>query len=150
MIAIDPGTLRSAWVEMDSEIIRDFGYDTNVDLIGILERCPRDVTVIEMIASYGMAVGAEVFVTCLWIGRFDQATGRQNNFVYRKDVKLHFCGSMKAKDGNVRQAIIDRYGGKDKAIGKKKSPGPLYGISGDIWQALAVGLYYYDTHKEKI
>jgi hypothetical protein len=65
-------------------------------------------------------------------------------FVYRREVKTNLCGSMKAKDGNVRQALIDRFGGKEKAIGKKKTPGPLYGFSADVWQALAVAITFAD------
>lgn len=107
----------------------------------------RAVLALEFIASYGMPVGAEVFQTCLWAGRFIQAFPGQHHIVYRKDVKLNLCGSMRAKDGNVRQAIIDRFGGKEKAIGKKKTPGPLYGVSGDMWAALAVGLTYLDGKK---
>ncbi|MBV8782506.1 MAG: hypothetical protein JO353_14005, partial [Phycisphaerae bacterium] len=51
----------------------------------------------------------------------------------------------RAKDGNIRQALIDRFGPtKERAIGKKKSPGPLYGMSGDCWSALAVAVTYAD------
>ena len=54
---------------------------------------------------------------------------------------MHLCGSAKAKDSNIRQAIIDRYGGDPKrCIGTKKAPGPLYGISADQWAALALAL----------
>jgi hypothetical protein len=49
---------------------------------------------------------------------------------------------MKAKDANIRQALIDIYGGNDKAIGNKKTPGPLYGIKGDLWAALAVAVTF--------
>jgi hypothetical protein len=101
---------------------------------------------IEMIASYGMPVGAEVFDTCVWIGRFTQAWPAATVPIFRKDVKMHLCGQTKAKDKNVRQALIDRFGpGKDKAIGKKAKPGPLYGYSGDLWAALAVAVTYYDS-----
>ena len=61
--------------------------------------------------------------------------------VYRRDVKLFHCQTVRANDANIRAAIIDRFGpGKEKAIGKKSAPGPLYGIKGDEWSALAVAL----------
>jgi hypothetical protein len=104
-----------------------------------------------MVASYGMAVGATVFETCVWSGRFIERwlSGRayrpQPDRIYRKEVKMHLCGSMRAKDANVRQALIDRYGGKEAAIGKKANPGPLYGMSGDCWSALAVAITAAET-----
>lgn len=80
---------------------------------------------IEMIASYGMPVGKEVFETCVWIGRFiedmkyipqDRITTTE--YIYRKDEKMNLCHSMKAKDSNIRQALIDRFG----VVGTKKNP----------------------------
>jgi hypothetical protein len=47
---------------------------------------------------------------------------------------------MKAKDGNIRQALIDRFG----VVGTKKNQGWFYGFSGDIWSAYAVGITYKD------
>lgn len=149
ILAIDPGSVESAYVVYHSgNIVRAEKIDNNT-LLRFLFTRPDDeeVLAIEAIASYGMAVGAEVFETCIWIGRFIQIwTPRPVRQVYRKDVKMHLCGSMKAKDANIRQAIIDLYGGKEKAIGKKKTPGPLYGISADRWSALAVAITA--THKE--
>ena len=53
-----------------------------------------------------------------------------------------FCNSAAAKDTNIRQALIDHYGGsKAEAIGVKAKPGPLYGIKADEWSALAIALY---------
>jgi hypothetical protein len=98
-----------------------------------------DHLAIEMIASYGMAVGAEVFETCVWIGRLVAAWAGPHTFVHRREVKLHLCGDSRAKDANIRQALIDRYGpGKERAIGKVKAPGPLYGVTADQWSAVAV------------
>ena len=74
-----------------------------------------------MIASYGMAVGKEVFDTCIWIGRFIELEKLQNidaEYIYRKDEKINLCNSMKAKDSNIRQALIDRFG----EVGTKKNP----------------------------
>lgn len=39
------------------------------------------------------------------------------------------------------------YGGKERAIGKKATPGKLYGVSADVWQALAVALTWADVRK---
>jgi hypothetical protein len=70
--------------------------------------------------------------------------------VKRREVKIHLCGSMKAKDANVRQVLLDRYGpGKAKAVGLKRSPGPLYGFSKDLWSALAVGITWIETRGKK-
>ena len=58
---------------------------------------------------------------------------------------MHFCNSVQAKDGNIRQALIDRFGGKEGAIGKKKTPGPLYGVHAHEWPALAVAVMASDN-----
>lgn len=104
-----------------------------------------DVLVLEQIAAMGMAVGAEVFETVFWSGRFVECWPCEWHRVKRHQVKMHLCGSMRAKDANIRQALIDRFGpGKAQAIGTKARPGPLYGIHGDEWQALAVAVTWAD------
>lgn len=96
---------------------------------------------IEMISCYGMPVGAEVFETCLWIGEFRAIMRPQPvTLCYRRDIKLHLCGTAKAKDSNVRQALIDRLG----KPGTKKDPGPTYGVTSHMWSALAVAVYAAD------
>lgn len=150
ILAIDPGNEQSAWVLYADGSPKSFGKEDNADLLYLNYRvdprgvAPRFPLAIEMIASYGMPVGAEVFETCVWIGRFIQAWGGPWSFVYRRDVKLHLCGSSRAKDGNVRQALLDRWGGKKAALGNKASPGPLFGFKADVWQALAVAVTYSD------
>jgi hypothetical protein len=101
--------------------------------------------VIEMIASYGMSVGAEVFETCFYIGRFFQTSIVPAHRLFRSEIKMHLCGNMRAKDANIRQALIDRFGpGKDRAVGTKANPGPLYGVKADVWAALALAVTFHD------
>jgi hypothetical protein len=147
-LAIDPGPERSAWLVMGpSGGIRSFGIWTNEELLGLLRGelhggLSADVThiAIEKVESFGMAVGAEVFETVFWSGRLAEAArGLQLERVSRRAVKLNLCGSARAKDTNIRQALIDRYGGP-AAIGKKAAPGILFGISKDVWSALAVAV----------
>jgi hypothetical protein len=59
----------------------------------------------------------------------------------RRVVKLALCGDSRAKDANIRQALIDRFGGS-AAVGRKAAPGPLYGIHRDVWSALAIAVTY--------
>ena len=59
----------------------------------------------------------------------------------RRAVKLALCGDSRAKDANIRQALIDRFGGS-AAVGRKAAPGPLYGITRDVWSALAIAVTY--------
>lgn len=154
MLAIDPGTTHSGYVRAlvhpgETAYPRlqalESGVCANAELFDLLQ-ADHDLVAIEMIASYGMPVGAEVFETCLWIGRFMQVAGAGRvRLVYRKEVKSHLCGSQKAKDSNIRQALIDRWGGKAEAIGNVKKPGPLYGIKSHAWPALAVAVTALET-----
>ncbi len=160
ILAIDPGSEQSAWLTYNTDTKEPFQFNItdNCELLQMLERDGdlnddfdnTDVLVIEMIACYGMPVGRAVFDTCAWIGRFECAFGTRNcKRIFRKDVKIYLCNSMRAKDGNIRQAIIDRYkptgGGSIPQIGTKEQPGPLYGISKDIWSALGVAITYSET-----
>lgn len=145
MLAIDPGNQKSGWCLFDTGVL-DSGVLDNHAMLELIYQHRSDELAIEMIASYGMAVGREVFETCVWIGRFMQWHNQPDNvkLVYRKDVKLHLCGNSRAKDANIRQAIIDLFpatgAGNTPQIGTKKQPGPLYGISSHAWAALAVAL----------
>ena len=151
---IDPGPkltglVIAEWVGScrDVEKILYKGKVPNVDVIPICQGC--DCAVVEMVACYGMPVGKEVFETVKWIGRFECMLDRElkiwHTELYRMQVKMQMCRSPKANDGTIRQALIDRYGGKEKAIGLKKTPGILYGLSGDCWSALALIQTYIET-----
>lgn len=156
IFAIDPGDVYSAYVivEDDFSKVLDKGKVLNNELMFIInDFCINQkmngnnpAVAIEMIASYGMPVGATTFETCVWIGRFIQIFyqhGYVAQKIYRKDEKMVLCGSMKAKDANIRQALIDRYG----VVGTKKSPGYFYGFKADIWAAMAVAVTYHDRYK---
>lgn len=155
LFAIDPGPEFSAYVVYDTDTKTPLEWektDNHIVKVALAHHSWRGQPVaIEVIASYGMAVGAEVFSACEWIGRFTEASMMHPYRVYRRDVKLHLCGVTKAKDTNVRQALIDIYGpGKDKAIGRKATPGPLYGLKADCWAALGVAITCAETMLEPI
>jgi hypothetical protein len=127
VVGVDPGTDKSAFAIFDGREVISHGIYENEHFLSHGLWARRHVFC-EMIASYGMAVGASVFSTCIWIGRFlqnAQVQGGSVNLVFRRDVKLHLCNSPRAKDGNVRQALLDRLGPQ----GTKKAPGPTYGVS---------------------
>lgn len=149
ILAIDPGNIESAYCLIEEKTYKpiEFGKINNDDLItkliSIVSRDEVYAVAIEMVASYGMPVGKEVFDTCVWIGRFYEKTISyvgDISYVYRKDVKMNLCNSMRAKDSNIRQALIDRFG----VVGTKKKQGWFYGFKADVWSAYAVGITYLD------
>jgi hypothetical protein len=155
VLAIDPGPESSGFAIMDGAIVVKCGSLSNQVMLSYAKEYPGKDVFIEMITSYGMAVGKEVFETCVWIGRFVQANPNpdQVRLIPRRDAKLHLCCSAKAKDTNVRQAIIDRYpaqgDGKCPQIGTKKNPGPLYGVTAHAWPAIAVAITGMETSSAK-
>lgn len=155
LLAVDPGNTESAYVVIDmaSREPVDMGKLPNNQLLDrIVSRRghPVDRAVVEMVASYGMAVGAEVFETCVWIGRFYQAldaAGWTPELVKRLAVKTHFCHDSRARDSNIRQALVDRfaYGQPNNGKGTKAKPGWFHGFHSDIWAAYALAVYAADT-----
>lgn len=166
LLAIDPGDVESAFVFIDIDTYKPlyFAKEKNEIMIdnifdyALLVCCgPHDESLIynvaiEMVASYGMAVGKSVFNTCVEIGRLTELfelSGCDVDYIYRKDEKMCICGQMKAKDSNIRQALIDRFAKLDFNNGKgtKKNPDWFYGFSKDVWQAYSVGVTWIDAHK---
>lgn len=168
VFAVDPGYEKSAYVlgvagSRGLHQICDRGIVENGVLLSMLATVesttlapeePQDwedtVVVFEQIDSYGMAVGREVFETVFWTGRCYEAAvagGALVDRITRRAVKLHLCESAKANDANIRIALIDRFGGTEKAIGNKKAPGPLYGVTSHLWAALAVAVTWADQHR---
>ena len=157
ILAIDPGTEKSGVVLYSQTEARPVVLAEVMDNWHLLTRL-RDGAfgfssfAIEQICSYGMAVGKSTFTTVEWSGRFIEAwvstclarrglgpkTPAEDRVLRlpRLDIKVHLCGTAKAKDANIRQALIDRLG----EPGTKKNPGPTFGISSHMWSALAVAV----------
>lgn len=141
ILAIDPGTTQSGWCEYNDRRVLRSGVESNS--IMLLHVKSLSITgvyslAIEKIVGMGMVVGQEVFDTCIWIGRFQQAWRDPDavRLIPRRQVKLHVCGSPQAKDKNIRQALIDKLG----PVGTKANPGPLYGVTSHAWSALAIAV----------
>lgn len=162
LLAIDPGPTKSAWVRIDA---RDhepqtFAKESNDVVLRHILTAPdhfeADTVAIEMVASYGMPVGAEIFDTCVWIGRFHEAVRQAwyphaaPRLVYRREIKLHHCGSARANDANIRQALIDRFapGQPNHGKGTKKAPGWFHGFHADVWQAYGLAVYAADQQTD--
>ena len=175
ILAIEPGTTKSGWCYMVDGEPLDHGWFDNKKIYTQIKSlaCP---VVIEDVSHMGMPVGRDVFKTVRWSGRFDylakEVMQQPVTYISRPDVKLSLCGSPRANDSTIRQALIDRFGGDEVAIGGKKCKGKckckgwfgrdhatcpdcggtgkitpsgmLYDISGHVWSALAVCLTCYD------
>lgn len=156
IIAIDPGNIESAVCVMgtrDYRAIR-FGKLPNHEVRRILQETPGVPLWIEAIRSMGMAVGIEVFDTAEWTGRFVELVAStygedEVTKVPRTTVKMHHCGSTRAKDTNIVQALVDRFtpGAPNHGKGTKSAPGWFYGFRADVWQAYALGVYAVDSLK---
>ena len=155
VLAIDPGPDDSGYCMWNGRFLDGFGSLPNGELRDMLAIRWPDLVVIEKVASYGMAVGESTFETCVQTGRFIECCDRKNLPVIRmprRDVKLHICGSMKAKDANIMTALVDRFGDRAKhgALGKgtKKDPGFFFGFKSHTWAAFALAVTCWDAQNK--
>jgi len=132
ILGIDPGTTQSGWAYYDGTVI-DSGVCDNDVLLETLPMMDADILALEVFEARGMPIGQDSIETILFTGRLMQAWPHEYQRVKRSQVKLHLCGTNRAKDTNIRQALIDKLGPR----GTKKEPGGTYGVSSHAWAALA-------------
>ena len=103
----------------------------------------HDAVIIEQVMSTGQA-GNDLLRTAEVVGRLyqradDCSTGGVVVLMPRREVCAALGIAGKGKDAQVREVMIEQHGGtKALAVGTKKAPGPLYGVSGHAWQALGL------------
>lgn len=150
ILAIDPGTTESGYAVLETPSLKplEFGTLKNDDLLRLVKLGNASFfhfnlnLAIEMPASYGQAVGHSIFETCFWVGRFwDASSANQKLRLFRKaDICVNVCRKYNGSDSMIIKSLVARFGDK----GTKKNPGWFYGVSGDVWQAIAVGVTAWD------
>ena len=149
VIGIDPGPLKCGFCVYDTDTKRvtesrkDASVDDVLDTLFQL-RLPCYRVGIERVQSYGIA-GGDLLRTSEVVGRLWQqaiGSGYEVTLHYRRDVLRFLDVTGKgSRDALVRARLIEMHGGtREAAMGKKASPGPLYGVSSHAWSALAVAL----------
>lgn len=167
ILAIDPGSEESAYVLYDGKLIVHGKPDneTMLDFISLtadLMTPGRGRLVIESTKPFAiqMASGrsmfpSQVYDTAIWIGRFIERWRANADHPYslidRREIKLALLGSANGTDARVRAAVVDHYGFNElnKAKGTKQCPGPLFGVTADRMQALAVALAYSRARRQE-
>lgn len=155
MLAIDPGPETSGYCWFDGSIRLIKAEANNILLLEAIRRDefgPGVSFVFEKVQGYGRPVGAPVFETVFWTGRMFEAALTaigvdQSSSVARipfRDVKKHLCPGSKGKDADFKAALQARWGGKAAAMGTKKEPGPLSGVTSHGWSALALAVVWWD------
>jgi len=157
MLGIDPGPSQSAYCYIAGDYRPVlFGKIPNDMLLERLQTTHADRTAVEWPESRGMPVGAPVFDMCMWIGRFWQTlidysnsahypqTGPDLQFdlIKATTIRIHVCGTARAKKGNISVALVDRFapGEANHGKGTKRQPSWFYGFAADVWSAYAVGV----------
>lgn len=157
ILAIDPGPEKSGVVVYDNDrkVIVESCIEENDRVICRMHTLSKIEVIIEWVEPYGARVGSTTFRTVYWIGRFAESARREVGdrwtLVSRRDLKRKWGLPMNATDTDIRNYILDMFGGIRKvAVGTKKQPGPLYGLKGHCWQALALALMVSEDQTQSI
>lgn len=184
IFALDPGNTHTAFVVYNTTTKTPEEFD-KVPNSQIFDRIGTHYTVqspvvCEFPYPRGQGVSWQTLDTCEVAGMFHyhaRTLGLLFIKMNRHDIKKHLCpGKPRAKDKDVRQALIYRYGGESCIAGGKcgackgkgasgrgnaktvcfsctgtgeAKKGILHGMSADCWQALAVAVTYGDLGASK-
>lgn len=150
ILGIDPGPRTSGLVLYSTDMtgpgvvvqaVKDASFDTVRQFIDGLADMDDACVVTER--TQAGPPSTQVVLTTEIVGRIMErceAQGIEYDTYYRRDVLQALnCARVGNKDSLVRLACIELHGGdKTSAVGTKKNPGPLYGVSSHAWQALGV------------
>lgn len=131
VLALDPGNTQTGWVsvepdesEMGHMQVSGFGNADNTAIRHEMHRLrayhKSMLMLIEVPKPRGQPTASEEMETLIEIGRFLQMWSGPYSYVFRQPTKIHICGTSKATDANVRQALVDRFGGQTLAVGGKR------------------------------
>jgi hypothetical protein len=147
VLAIDPGPTSSGIVLYDHgerAVLDSMKAASEAEVLHWIESKEPCVVAVERVQSYGIA-GGSLLQTAEVGGGFRRRSldlSLRFEWRYRREIlkSLDITGKG-SRDSLVRNRLIEIFGGtKEAAIGKKASPGPLYGVSSHAWQALAVAV----------
>lgn len=157
VLGIDTGSVETGVCLIERRTCKPlfFGKISNNELFSffanIKEHLNNCEIAYEQFKNYGMPMGDSTINSIQWNGRIIQHLIEnyvEEKYVYpvmRVEEKMHICNSMKAKDSNIRQALIDRFG----EVGTKKNPGFFYGFKKDVWSAFAVAITHISKQEQR-
>jgi len=165
IIGIDPGQYESAYVLVPEIGPLECLYTDNEKIVrrvyGLWSRAHH--LAIEGIEYRESPTGSSTFETCYWIGEFRaiwriycQVDLERFRIIKPRTIRQVLGGNK------IKHILWERYGpGRDKAVGTKKNPGPLYELANygringtkkatdHLYNALAVAVTYWELLKQK-
>lgn len=149
VLGLDPGPETSGLVAYDGVRVTPLGNvdnDTGRNILRGWKTRHATVLVVELPVVYQRDSG-DLARTCIEAGRTVEAWlaagGLAVEWLTRSEIKGHL-GVRAGGDAAVRAELLARWGGRAVAVGRKASPGPLYGVTGHMWAALAVAVTWID------
>lgn len=147
VVGIDPGPKRSALsIIEDNKPILNM-WDDNSVIEDVLLWEEYDVLGYEWVANYGRVIGQEVLRTGFACGRYSalKLPGAKLYEQTRPEIVHFLCGQRNLSKSHTRQALIDRWGGKEAT----RKGNPLYKIKSHQWDSLAVCVYIMENYYGK-
>lgn len=154
IVAVDPGPITSGMVVYDREESRVVRCNPKAELYDLRAEvwwAARNSAALCFERTQAGPPSTQVVLTTEVVGRLMEMADAVDlpwTAYYRRHVLFALgVGGAKSKDAVVRQVLLGLHGGtQGVAIGTKKNPGPLYGVSSHGWAALAVAV----THNVKM
>ena len=139
LLALPENSGSVVWVR--EQIPNDELIDAMVDLVA---SAPGRLG-IEVSTARGAPMYSQHVANFRWQGRFFQRwvdLGGEAEEVPVELARHHLTGKRAPKDPQIRAALLDAHGKTTRdAMGTRARPGPLYGVKGHSWDALAVAWF---------